>query len=303
MTQKDDILQELLELKTELAAINRQNIFQVPVGYFDGLAGEILKRVRAFESGNEAEETVVLSPLLNTISKQGSYSAPVGYFENLPEQILKRVKASESDNVADELASLSPLLSKISKQVPYTAPEGYFDAPEKKLEQTIISDKHQTAQEELENISPLLGGLKKQTTYTVPAGYFENLQPAAFNENTDTKTKVISITSRRWFRYAAAALVIGFVATTGLLLLNKPERIDPSTKSFAWVQKNMKKISTDEINQFVELANAGTPDVVKADAKDELNNLLKDVSDKEIQDFLNDTQTAEPDADDDLILN
>ena len=136
-------------------------------------------------------------------------------------------------------------------------PEGYFDTLEKKLGQTITGDKDQTATEELESISPLLSGLKKKTTYTVPAGYFENLQPAIAKENPIRETKVISITSRKWFRYAAAALVIGFVATIGVLLLNKSNGIDPTDKSFAWVQKNMKKVSTDDINEFVELANAG----------------------------------------------
>ena len=44
-------------------------------------------------------------------------------------------------------------------------------------------------------------------------------------------------------------------------------------------------------------------DIAKTETKDEINNLLKDVSDKEIQDFLNDTQAVESETDDDLILN
>jgi len=303
MAQKDNILNELLELKSKLAAISRENIFQVPAGYFDGLTAEILKKIRVLESGNEAEKADFLSPLAGTLSNQTPYSVPAGYFNDLPQQILKRIKAAESEDAADELTSLSPMLSKISKQSPYAVPEGYFDSVEKKLEQTILNDKNQTAREELESISPLLGGLTNKTTYTVPAGYFENLQPAVANENSIRETKIISITSRKWFRYAAAALVIGFVATIGLLLLNKSRGIDPTDKSFAWVQKNMKKISTDDINEFVELANAGTTDVAKTDTKEEINNLLKDVSDKEIQDFLNDTQVPESETDDDLILN
>jgi hypothetical protein len=302
MTQKDNILKELLELKSELAAISRQNIFQVPAGYFDGLVAEILKKVRTLEPGNEAKE-MDFSPLTGNLTKQMPFSTPAGYFEGLPEQILNRIKAAESDNAADELASLSPLLSKISKQVPYSLPEGYFESVEKKLEQLILNDNDQPADEELEIISPFLSGLKKKTTYTVPAGYFENLQPAIAKENPIRETKVISITSRKWFRYAAAALVIGFVATIGVLLLNNSNGIDPTDKSFAWVQKNMKKVSTDDINEFVELASAGATDIAKTETKDEINNLLKDVSDKEIQDFLNDTQSAESETDDDLILN
>ncbi|MGZ8552018.1 MAG: hypothetical protein ACXWV8_01350, partial [Chitinophagaceae bacterium] len=139
-------------------------------------------------------------------------------------------------------------------------------------------------------------------TYGVPVGYFENLQPAFNIERAGSNAKVVSITSRKWFRYAAAALVIGFVATMAFLIRDKKD-IDPSNKSYAWVKKNLKKVSTDDINEFVELANAETTDIAKVEAKDEIDNLLKDVSDKEIQEFLNETQLAEPGTDDDLILN
>ena len=236
---------------------------------------------------------------------QNEYRAPIGYFDGLADEILKRVKALESTNAAEELANLSPLLGSISKQMPHSVPVGYFDSLGKKLEKTISTCNNQTVQEELENLSPLLSTLKKNRTYTVPEGYFENLKPAIDIENSGSVAKVVSITNRKWFRYAAAALVIGFVATMGFIFLGKKDiqDIDPASKSFAWVKKNLKKVSTDDINKFVELVNAGNADLVKADAKDEISNLLKDVSDKEIQDFLNDTQTTESETDDDLILN
>ena len=256
MTNRENILQELQELKSILADAGFQNTYQVPTGYFDGLADEILKRVRALES-TTAEE---------------------------------------------ELKNLSPLLSSISKQMPHSVPAGYFDAFEKKLEQTISTNKDQTAQEELETLSPLLSELKNKNTYTIPEGYFENLQPA-IDKATFPAAKVISITNRKWFRYAAAALVIGFVATVGLLFFNKQESIDPADKSYSWIKKNLKKVSTDDINEFVELSNTENADVVKVEAKDEISHLLKDVSDKEIQDFLNDTQLTETQTDDELILN
>jgi len=302
MTQRDNILQELIELKSTLAAISKQNIFQVPGGYFDELAIEIMEKVRALETSPEEEHLNSSSPLFRA-SKQTPFSSPPRYFDELAEKILKIVKSSEATNAADELASLSPLLSSISKQNLYAAPVGYFNTLDKKLAQITIDFKNESVQDELENISPLLGGLKKQTPYTVPGGYFESLQYSNAAENNVPGAKVISITSRKWFRYAAAALVIGFVATMAFLLLNKPDRIDPADKSFSWVQKSMKKVSTDEINEFIELANAGNPDAVKTNGKEEINNLLKDVSDKEIQDFLNETQTALPETDDDLIMN
>jgi hypothetical protein len=246
------------------------------------------------------QELKELKSILADTGFQNTYQAPAGYFEGLADEILKRVKALESTTATEELANLSPLLSTISKEMPHSVPAGYFDTLGKKLEQTIATNKDQTPQEELENLSPLLSGLKKRKTFTVPEGYFENLRPAIDLENSGSATKVIPITSHKWFRYAAAAVVIGFVATVGFLFLNKKD-IDPT--NYAWVKKNLKKVSTDDINEFVELANAETFDVVKVDAKDEISNLLKDVSDKEIQDFLNDTQSAESGTDDDLILN
>jgi len=295
-------LQELLELKSTLAGINRQNTYGVPVGYFDNLATEIMEKVLVLEAGHEEGQFYSLSPVYSA-SKDAPFSLPPGYFDGLAEKVLKVVKASEATSAADELATLSPLLSHISKQNIYAVPVEYFDTLDKKLSQIIIDAEGESVQEELENISPLLGGLKKHTPYTLPAGYFENLQYGNARENNIPAAKVISITSRKWFRYAAAALVVGFVATVAFLLLNKPAGTDPADKSFSWVQKNMKKVSTDEINEFIELANAGNPDAVKTNGRDEIDNLLKDVSDKEIQDFLNETQTAVPETDDDLIMN
>ena len=190
---------------------------------------------------------------------------------------------------------------RFSKTAPYSVPAGYFEGLEKKLDEIIFAGKDQTVTEELESLSPMLSGLKNKPTYTVPEGYFRQLERT--KDDAVPAAKVVSITSRKWFRYAAAAIVIGVVATIGFNLINKGETIDPSDKSLAWVKKNMKKVSTDDINEFVELANTASADIVKTDTKDEISNLLKDVSDKEIQDFLNDTQTAETETEDDLILN
>ena len=255
MTQRDNILNELHELNSDLGELNQQPVFQVPGGYFDNLADEVLKKV----------------------------------------------KASEAASAKEELAILSPFLSAISKSTPYSVPVGYFERFENKLDQIIFAGKDQTVKEELESLSPLLSGLKNRPTYTVPEGYFQHLHQPKEHAVPATKTKVVSLTGRKWFRYAAAAIVVGFVAVIGLMLLNKKETIEPTDKSSAWVQTNMKKVSTDEINEFVELANATSSGIVKTDTKDEINKLLKDVSDKEIQDFLNDTGTAE--TEDDLILN
>ena len=111
--------------------------------------------------------------------------------------------------------------------------------------------------------------------------------------------------TRNWMRYAAAAMIIGAIAISSFFYLNRnTDSIDPSTKSFAWVEKNLKKVSTDDIDKFVKTTVDESPSsaIAKVEAPDEVRNLLKDVSDKEIQDFLNDTQSAESDPDD-LLFN
>jgi hypothetical protein len=262
MTQRDIILQELVELQSSLANAGVQNVYQVPDGYFDNLIEQVLNRIKALDTEDAAEELNYLSPLLSRISKQTPYSVPVNFFAGLAESII----ASEKNG-------------------------------------------HQTAAEELETISPLLSGLKKEMPYTVPSGYFEELNTTINNEEVKPAAKVISITRQTWFRYAAAAVVIGFVAVGGVLFLNKKENIDPVTKSTEWVKNNMKKVSTDDIDKFVELTDEEAPVVASTDIsnemkdKNEIKYLIKDIPDKDIQDFLDETQTDEPGNNDDASMN
>ena len=76
MTQKDHILQELKELNSSLVNLSQQNVYSVPVGYFDGLAAQVMKRIKALEAINAKEELNHLSPLLNSISILNSSTSP-----------------------------------------------------------------------------------------------------------------------------------------------------------------------------------------------------------------------------------
>jgi hypothetical protein len=259
MTQKDNILQELRDLHSSLVNAASQNIYQVPAGYFDGLA----------------------------------------------EQVLRRIKALEAVNAAEELNHLSPLLNSISKKMPYSVPSNFFDGLAESITGSVINE-HQTPAEELETLSPLLSGLKKEMPYSVPMGYFETINTTTVIQ---PPAKVISITKQSWFRYAAAAVVTGFIIMAGFLVFNKQGNIDPKEKSFAWVEKSLNKVSTDDIDKFVELADEEAPVIASADAsneikdKNEIKELIKDVSDKDLQDFLDETRSDETDSNDDVLMN
>ena len=80
MTQRENILQELRELKSILADADFQTTYKAPAGYFDGLAEEILNRVKALEATSASEELVALSPLLSSISKKNASFRPCRLF-------------------------------------------------------------------------------------------------------------------------------------------------------------------------------------------------------------------------------
>ena len=238
-----------------------------------------------------------LESFLGNYNPQNIYTVPNGYFEGLPTQILNRIKALEATNAKDELKYLSPLLSNVSKEMPYAVPAGFFQSlSEDVLKKISEHEDYQTSEEEIGSLSPLLSSLKNKNPYSIPAGYFERLETGAEKK----ETKVISITRRRWYRLAVAAVVIGIVAISGLAIF-KSKQVDPNKNPQAWIEKNVdKKVSKDKIDEFVKLAEDGSTNVAyeKDDVKHaEIKELMKDVPEKEIEAFLNDAVALESNTD------
>jgi len=241
------------------------------------------------------------SPLAN-ISTENIYSVPDGYFVNLAEQTLNRIKAFSTTSAKEELEMLSPLLSN-GKQNPFFVPVGYFEGLTDKIMDVINADAdNKTSTEELELISPLLNSIGKNLPYSLPAGYFENLSPAIDNKKS---AKIISFTQHKWFRVAVAASIIGIIAISTLVLVNQ-KSITPLNNPQAWVKKNVnKKVSPEKLDEFVILTTNEESQNVTTDnefeKKDEIKDLIKDVSEKELQDFLNDAVALESNEDDVLM--
>ena len=244
-------------------------------------------------------ELADLGSALANHDPQNIYAVPAGYFENLADQILNRIKALEANDAKEELSYLSSFLSNVSKESPYSVPVGFFQTlGEDLLKKIIEQEDHQTSKEEIETLSPLLSGLKNKTPYSVPAGYFEALET-----NVEKKeTKVISITKRKWYRLAVAAVVIGIIAISGLAIF-RSKQVDPNKNPQAWIEKNVdKKVSKDKIDEFVKLAEDESINVAseKDDVKHaEIKELMKDIPEKEIVDFLNDAVALESNSDTD----
>jgi len=248
---------------------------------------------------NELNE---LDSTLGNLNPQNLYAVPYGYFEGFPTQVMNRIKALQADNAKEELEYLSPLLSNASKETPYSIPVGFFQNFGDSVMQRINENvNHQTSEEEIESLSPLLSSLKNKNPYSVPAGYFESLETRTDKQ----EAKVISFTRRRWYRMAIAAAVIGVVAITGFLLFTR-DKINIDRDPQGWVKKNViNKVSDEKIEEFVTLVTPnGTQKVEEneAAAQAEVKELMKDVPQKEIDDFLNDAVALESN-DTDALMN
>ncbi|MBS1620885.1 MAG: hypothetical protein JST10_04985 [Bacteroidetes bacterium] len=252
------------------------------------------------QRNNILQELTGLNSTLATATPQNIYTVPVGYFEELANKTLAHIKSIESDNAIAEIRYLSPFISNISGQNPYSIPEGYFaDLPEKMLTAVQSDTVYQTSKEEISNLSPLLSGMSKEMPYSIPAGYFEKMSPVNSSQiSTATQAKVIPIIHRKWFRYAAAAVVISFLALGGLVFESRPG-IDPDKNPDEWIARNIKKVNTDKLDDFINLTNEeflskSTP-VDRGIKQNEIKDLMKDVPESQIQEFINETSALDYD--------
>jgi hypothetical protein len=233
------------------------------------------------------------SSLVNEVVHQ-TYSVPPGYFESFAGQVLNKIKALEAASASEELSYLSPVLNSVSRQNPYEVPAGYFDSIDERLLQVMRQNDHQTVSEELSSLSPLLNSLNRKMPFSVPEGYFENLSPAP------QPAKVVSLTHRKWFKYAVAAMVTGIIFMAGFVIIRRNEQ--PSEKKiFAKFTRDVKKMNENQKDQLIDFIDAGmngnetaqvNPDTRSNDIKD-VKELLEDVSDEELKDLREQTEDLE----------
>jgi len=214
------------------------------------------------------------------------YSVPAGYFEVFSEQVLGLIKANES----------LTWLSSLPREMPFSIPEGYFNELDEKIMEVIRRHPdYQTSREELEAVSPLLSSISKRPVYSVPKGYFENFKPGVEERK---ETKVISITGRRWLRYAAAAVIVGMILTAGLIQFNNHKK-DSAGKTLAKFEKEVKKINdVKSTENLIDFMDAGLNEKELASSQkniktDDVQQLLKDVPIDELKDFNEESRAIE----------
>jgi len=224
------------------------------------------------------EESNIFTQLKSLSGQQNQqgwpYSIPANYFASFTEKLLSRVA---DDN------NLPSVLSNISKSMPYAVPEGYF------------SDEREAGE--------IISNLSKDPVYQVDSGYFEGFY-GRLSERLAKRPVLVRITQHFGGR-VAAAIVIGMVALASLFyfLQEKSDKQNSSATNFA--QQKIVVMPTEQLAGFLNLTdstfavNKTASAISPAGSSIDLNQVLKNFSEKDLKKFLEETYTE----DDEFLLN
>ncbi len=208
-------------------------------------------------------------------------SVPEGYFEGLRASVMARIKDAE-ETAAGETENLSPLLAGISRKMPFEVPANYFA--------TNLADLPLFVKDEQPSL--LLSSIPKQMPNELPVGYFNNLPANIIRKIVPVQAKILPITQRKWMRLAVAAVVAGVITLSGYFYFSQGGGFDPAKP----IAGQLKNVSTTELDEFIN-----TTDISSASAEtvsnknNELKGLFEDVSDSELDAFLNQVPTEDDD--------
>lgn len=215
------------------------------------------------------------SSLAVVMSPSTPFEVPQGYFEGLAGSIMNRIKSVSE--TGDELSELSPLLASIPRKMPYSVPEGYFNTDLDPL--SLVKEEKDTA---------LLSLIERVTPYEVPFGYFEEFPEKMLRKLGKQEGKVVRMgASRRWMRFAVAAVTAGIITVSGIAYFRSGNTV--AVDNPQWVTKQLKGVSDKELNEFVNTVSpVQSSSAIAVNKKDgeEVKKLLKDVPDNELQAFL-----------------
>lgn len=137
-----------------------------------------------------------ISPLLASISRAPVYALPEGYFDDLSGNISLKIE--------------NEVNKEFSKNQVQDVPEGYFEHLSGQILSKINSGEVVAADEDTEiKAYPVLASLKNKSSYLAPEGYFDQIGAHVMERVESKPAKVVPFS--RWWKYAAAAVVIGWV--------------------------------------------------------------------------------------------
>jgi len=186
---------------------------------------------------------------------------------------------SSTDNISEELTSLSQHVAQLPKNTPFALPNGYFDNFPARL---MDSTQHEAPKQELIEHSPLLQSLKQHNPYTIPEGYFNHFK-VDIQKNQALVVRMFSL--RSWAKYAAAACLLGTIAT--VFFVSKTENAIPLASRSKEPETFQQKVSPDAIAMYLEeMDNLSLVEPTENEQIETGSNLLVDMNSETIQEIL-----------------
>ena len=183
------------------------------------------------------------------------------------------------DNIQEELTALSQHVAQLPKNTPFTVPNGYFNNFPARLMDAIHLE---APEQELIELSPLLKSLKHENPYTTPEGYFRHFKV----EIAANQAPVVGMFRfRSWVKYAAAACLLGIIAS--VFFVSKIETEMPLASLSKESETFQHKVSPDAIAMYLEEMDKFS--LVETDDNEQVetgSNLLVDLSSETIKKIL-----------------
>lgn len=190
--------------------------------------------------------------------------------------------------IQSDLSAISTLLAKMPKNTPFVAPEGYFE----QFSNRILA-KIEAQETEKEELSPLLQSLKKENPFSVPPAYLQEFKVNV----TPKEAKVIPLFNlKAVLKYAAAAAVVGIIATFATLFFSAEEKGAMAKASEETV------ISTDAFDLFLS-ETASIEEEETEDFEEESQSLLVQMDANMVSEILTEIPENEISTYIDLIKN
>lgn len=198
------------------------------------------------------DELRTIAPALLPAKNINVLQVPEGYFNDLDNRI-----------------STIVFLNQVERIDALKVPDGYFNSLSDKI-LSRVKTSEQSADEEIKELSPALHYLKQENVFKVPENYFDNLSDRIKGKVNWGSAKVVSINPakvvsinkvRKWWKYAAAAIVTGIISVTSVEIYNhgtsnsnEPPYVQLAAeyKTPAEFEQGIASLSPDDIAKYLE---------------------------------------------------
>ncbi|MBC8111823.1 MAG: hypothetical protein H7Y04_12250 [Verrucomicrobia bacterium] len=231
----------------------KQTIFKTPPGYFENFAEKLQARLTEKPVFSD-EFPLAAYSVLDEMSRKSIFLTPENYFETLADQILQKVQQSSvSDSLLEFLALERMTLEDIEKPEIFQVPENYFENLSQRILDKIQSDiKPEPLNfEDLEAAElGVLASIPKQNIFKAPDNYFERLSGNINPEKTERSDVNQPVRTVRlipsWLRYSASVAALLVLGWFGYTNFAEQDKIAETP-----CENLLCQISDEEIVQYL----------------------------------------------------